>query len=85
MAVIFVVTGYFIVSSQLTNIKNSGKNTLDSFDEHIETSLYSIGSQLDIMMSNSSFSLSLKNLLGNMEMEQKDLTFYLVLKNFLNT
>ncbi len=85
MAIIFLATGYFIVSSQLKDIEHKSNNTLNSFDENIESSLYNIGYQLDMMMSNTSFSLSLKSILSNNEMEQKDQSFYRVLKNFLNT
>lgn len=85
MLLVFLVTGYFLMSSQQKKIEDEGPATLDSFEESMEATLYNVGYQLDVMMSNSSFSLSLKNLLGNSGMEQKDQIFYDLLKNFFST
>lgn len=85
IAFVVIVTGYFIISAQLKSLDQKGEYTLTGFDENIEASLYNFGYQLDIMMSNSTFSLSLKNLLSNSSMEQKDQSFHQVLTSFLSS
>lgn len=83
--IMFIVIGYFIISSKQEVIESQGPAILNSFEGSMEASLYNMGYQLDVMMSNSSFSLSLKNLLGNSVMEQKERTFFNVLKIFFST
>lgn len=85
IAFVLIVTGYFIITSQLKVIDRNGEYTLNNFDQNNEASLHDIGYQLDIMMSNYTFSLSLKNLLNNSYMEQKDQSFHQVLTSLLSS
>ena len=61
---LFIILGYLLISVQQKQIKEEGKNSLNSFNDSLEASLYNMGYQLDVLMSNSSFSLSLRNLLN---------------------
>jgi len=85
MVLVFLVIGYFLMSTQQKAIATEGPATLNSFEESLEASLYNMGYQLDVMMSNSSFSLSLKNLLSKEGMEQREHNFFGEVKNFLST
>ena len=61
---LFIMLGYLLISVQQKQIKEEGKNSLNSFNDSLEASLYNMWYQLDVLMSNSSFSLSLRNLLN---------------------
>lgn len=83
--ILFIVIGYFIISVQQKQIREEGENSLSSFNDSLEASLYNMGYQLDVLMSNSSFSLSLKNLLNQTSMQQNDRIVFDMLKYFFNS
>lgn len=79
---LFAVIGAFLLVSQQTAMKERGPVTLNGIEESLEASLYNTSYQMDVLMSNPSYSLSLKRLLADRDMDQKDLLFFSVLKNF---
>ncbi|MCI8994928.1 MAG: histidine kinase [Lachnospiraceae bacterium] len=79
---LFAVIGAFLLVSQQKAMEERGPVTLDIIEESLEASLFSTGYQVDVLMSNPSYSLSLKRLLADTDMDQKDLLFFSVLKNF---
>lgn len=83
--ILFLVMGCFFVLEQQKFIKEQGPAALSSFEDSLEASLYNMGYQLDVMMSNTSYSLALKNLLGNTTMEQRDRIIFDMLKYFFNS
>lgn len=83
--ILFIVIGYFIISVQQEQIRKEGENSLNSFNDSLEASLYNMGYQLDVLMSNSAFSLSLKNLLDQTSMQQNDRIVFNMLKYFFNS
>lgn len=83
--ILFILIGYFLISVQQRQIREEGENSLNSFNDSLEASLYNMGYQLDVLMSNSSFSLSLKNLLGQTSMQQNDRIVFDMLKYFFNS
>ena len=78
--ILFILIGYFLISVQQRQIREEGENSLNSFNDSLEASLYNMGYQLDVLMSNSSFSLSLKNLLDQTSMQQNDRIVFDMLK-----
>lgn len=82
---LFIILGYLLISVQQKQIKEEGKNSLNSFNDSLEASLYNMGYQLDVLMSNSSFSLSLRNLLNQTTMQQNDRIVFNMLKYFFNS
>ena len=83
--ILFILIGYFLISVQQRQIREEGENSLNSFNDSLEASLYNMGYQLDVLMSNSSFSLSLKNLLDQTSMQQNDRIVFDMLKYFFNS
>lgn len=83
--ILFCVIGCVMISVQEDRISEHGVNSLNSFNDSLEASLYNMGYQLDVMMSNSSFSLSLRNLLDHTTMERNDRTAFDMIKYFLNS
>lgn len=80
--VLFAVIGYLLISVQQKQIQEEGKNSLNSFNDSLEASLYNMEYQLDVMMTSSSFSLSLRNLLNQNTMQQNDRIVFYMIKNF---
>lgn len=78
---IFLVVGYFFLSSQQEALEKRGEATLGTLGKSIETTFYNSGYQIDAMLNNSSFALSLRKVFKQIPMEQKERYFYEMLKN----
>lgn len=79
---LFVVIGMVLLGTQKAALRERGPVTLNSIEESLEASLYNTSYQVDVLMTNASYSLALKKLLSHTEMTQKDQMFFSVLKNF---
>ena len=79
---LFAVIGAFLLVSQQKAMEERGPVTLDIIEESLEASLFSTGYQVDVLMSNPSYSLALRKLLTQTEMTQKDQLFFGLIKNF---
>lgn len=83
--ILFLVVGFFFISYQNKSLEEKGPETLQIFEESLEASLYNMGYQIDAMMSNSSFSLALRNLLDHTAMQRNDLMVFDMLKYLFNS
>ncbi|MCR5033062.1 MAG: histidine kinase [Lachnospiraceae bacterium] len=82
---IFIFIGLFFVHSQREDIKKDSVRSLQSFEDSLEASIFNMGYQLDALMSNTSFSLALRNLVDNPEMRQNDQIAFRMLKYFFHS
>lgn len=78
---IFLVVGYYFLSSQQEALEKRGEATLSNLEKIVETTFYNSGYQIDAMLNNSSFALSLRKVFKQIPMEQKERYFYEMLKN----
>ncbi len=79
---LFLVIGMVLLGTQKAALKERGPVTLNSIEESLEASLYNTSYQVDVLMSNPSYSLALRKLLTQTEMTQKDQLFFGLIKNF---
>lgn len=82
---LFAAIGGFVVTAQQNALRQQGPTTLNSIEESLESSLYNTSYQMDVMMSSSSYALSLKNLLHQTGMDQQDRLFFSMLKRLFTS
>ena len=82
---IFVFIGFSFVVSQRESLKKESVKSLKSFEDSLEASIYNVGYQLDALMCNSSFSLTLRTMLDFTEMRQNDQIAFKMIKYFFNS
>lgn len=80
-----MVVGYFFVISNLNEIEKLGTTTLSNLEHTVDTPVYDLGHQVDSMSSNVMLALSLKSVLGNSLMDQKELVLYDTVRNIFSS
>ena len=83
--IMFLVIGAIMVNLEQRSLEDSSRNCLTSFDESLEASLYNMGYQIDTMMANASFSLSLKKILHNNGLKLGESSVFGMIKNFFRS
>ncbi len=83
--IIFLVIGAIMISREQNTLRKDSRGCLESFDESLQLSLYNMGYQIDSMMANASFSLSLKKIMSSDQMKLGESSVFSMVKNFFRS
>lgn len=83
--ILFLVVGVIMVNLEQRSLQDKSRASLVSIDESMDESLYNMGTQIDSMMTNASFSLSLKKTLSSKEMKPGESLVFSMVKYFFRS
>ena len=83
--ILFLVVGAIMVNLEQRTLQDKSRASLVSIEESLGESLYNMGTQIDSMMTNASFSLSLKKTLSSKEMKPGESLVFSMVKYFFRS